>query len=290
MIRRLSDISLRTKITISFVLIVIFGTAISTLIGSRIVTRAMLNEALKQIRHGLKAADMFYAARLETIRKSMVAAAETEHLALALGPGKQDDLPRVLAQLRDENHLQFLSFIEAKNRRVVRAWQSGADPPDTNPPPIPDFMDNALSGKVMAGTELLSHEALTREDRALADRARIAIIPDTANPATGGAIDDGMVMIAAAPVKTSAGFMGVIYGGILLNRDDDLVTQINDSVFGTRDYASGTAGVVSIFVKDVRIATNVLDASGQREFGRRTSTISVVWFSCRAISIMAAPA
>ena len=71
MVKRLSDISLRTKITISFVLIVIFGTAISTLIGSQIVTRAMLNEARKQIRHGLKAADMVYAARLESVRKSL---------------------------------------------------------------------------------------------------------------------------------------------------------------------------------------------------------------------------
>jgi two-component system NtrC family sensor kinase len=78
-----------------------------------------------------------------------------------------------------------------------------------------------------------------------------------------------MVLIAAAPVKTGAGFMGVLYGGILLNRDDDLVTQINASVFGTQEHADGAVGIVSIFMKDVRIATNVLGASGQHEFGTR---------------------
>jgi two-component system NtrC family sensor kinase len=269
MIKRLSDISLRTKITISFVLIVIFGTAISTLIGSQIVTRAMLNEARKQIRHGLKAADMVYAARLESVQKSIVGAAETENLAVALVSPKKQALPRVLAQIRDENQLQFLSFIEAKNRCIVRPWQTSVERPDASPPPIPDFMDRAMSGKVMAGTELLGRETLLREDRALADRAQMAIAPDTAFPDARKSIEDGMVLIAAAPVRTSAGFMGVLYGGILLNRDDDLVTQINDSVFGTREYANGTAGIVSIFMHEVRIATNVLDASGHHAFGAR---------------------
>jgi two-component system NtrC family sensor kinase len=267
MISRLSDISLRAKITISFVLIVIFGTAISTLIGSQIVTRAMLNEARKQIRHGLSAAEIVYAARLDTVRKSIVGAAETEHLAVALGSGKREALPQVLARIRDENRLQFLAFVEAKNRWIARASQASVDQPDASLPPVPDFMNNAMSGKVMAGTELLGREALIREDRALANRARIAIVPDTEQQTARGDIDDGMVLIAAAPVNTSSGFIGVLYGGILLNRDDDLVTQINDSVFGAKEDASGTAGIVSIFMKDVRIATNVLGASGQREFG-----------------------
>lgn len=271
MIRRLSDISLRTKITISFVLIVIFGTAISTLIGSRIVTRAMLNEASKQIRHGLKAADLVYAARLEDIRKSVVGAAETEHLAVALSSRKSGILPQVLAQIRDANHLQFLAFVEANNRSVLRASQASSGQPDANDPPIPDFISDAMSGKVMAGTELLSREALLREDPVLADRARITLIPDKTQPDTRSAIDDGLVLIAAAPVKTSAGFIGVLYGGTLLNRDNELVTRISDSVLGTREYGNGATGVVSIFLKDVRITTTVLNASGQPEFGTRVA-------------------
>ena len=53
MISKLRDISLREKITISFVLIVLCGTAVSTFIGSRIITNAMRNEALKRVRHGI---------------------------------------------------------------------------------------------------------------------------------------------------------------------------------------------------------------------------------------------
>jgi two-component system NtrC family sensor kinase len=268
MVSFLSDVSLRAKITISFVLIVICGTSISTFMGSQIITRAMLNEALKQIRHGLQAADMVYAARLETVRKSIVGAAATEPLAVALGSGKNKSLPQVLSRIRDENHLQFLAFVEARNRWIARASRAGVDPPDATPGPILEYLNNAIAGKVTAGTELVSREALVREDAALAERARTATAPE--GTAARSEIDEGMVLIAAAPVHTSAGFMGVLYGGILLNRDEELVNQINDFVFGAKDHADGSAGTVSIFIRDVRIATNVLGASGLHELGTRT--------------------
>jgi two-component system NtrC family sensor kinase len=271
MLSRLRDISLRAKITTSFVLIVVLGTAISTLIGSRIVTRAMLNEARKQVRHGLNAAEIVYAARLERVRRSVAGAAQTERLALALHSGKQEALPQVLARIRDENNLQFLAFVESRSRTIVRASQTATGQPDTNPPPVPDIIDKAMSGSIVAGTELLSRDSLLREDRALADRARISIPADAGQDAAGGEFDEGMVLMAAAPVHTSAGSTGVLYGGILLNRGEDLIAQINDSVFGIREYADSTAGIVSIFMRDVRIATNVLDSSGRLAFGGRVS-------------------
>jgi two-component system NtrC family sensor kinase len=268
MISRLGDISLRAKITISFVLIVICGTAISTFLGSKIITRSMLNEALKQIRYGLNAADMVYEARIDTVRKSIVGATETAQLTKALTPGQSGSLPRVLAQIRDRHRLQFLSFVYAGNRDIVRASQSSVSQPDASPPPIPDFISQAMSGKVMASTELLSHDALMHEDPALAERSRIRIIQDEAQTtAEGEFINDGMVLIAAAPVNTDAGFVGVLYGGILLNRDEELIAKINDFVFGIRGSADGNVGIVTIFLKNIRIATNVLGNSGQRLVG-----------------------
>jgi two-component system, NtrC family, sensor kinase len=267
MIRFLRDISLRTKMTISFVLIVICGTTISTLLGSKIITAAMLNEALNQIRHGLTVADMVYASRLETVRKSIVGAAETEHLAAVLAPGKRESLAQALAQIRDKNQLQFLAFIDAGDGKIVRASQLISDPPDSGPPPIPDFMEQAKAGKVMAATELLSREALLREGRSLAERAQIAIIRDNTPSSTQSDIVDGMVLIAASPVNTSEGFKGILYGGILINRNEELITLVNDFVFGAQKRAERTAGIVTIFLKNVRIATNVRGDSGQRLVG-----------------------
>jgi two-component system NtrC family sensor kinase len=80
-----------------------------------------------------------------------------------------------------------------------------------------------------------------------------------------------MVLMAAAPVQTSSGFMGVLYGGLLLNRNDELINRINEFVFSGKDYSGSSAGTVSIFMNDVRIATNVMGASGKYELGVHTS-------------------
>jgi two-component system NtrC family sensor kinase len=270
MISLLRDMSLRTKITISFVLIVICGTAISTFLGSKIITAAMLDEARKQIHQGLKAADMAYAARLETVRKSVAGAAETEQLAIALREKEKNRLPQVLAQLRDNNRLHFLTFIDAGRRGLARASSSRVEQAEAAPAAVADLVNNALSGKITAGTELFAREALLEEDPALAERARIPITQGGAG--SGNAAGQGMVLIAAAPVRTAAGFTGVLYGGILLNRNDELVDQIGEFVFGGKEYDSGSAGIVSIFMKDLEIAANTLSSTGRHELGARTAS------------------
>jgi two-component system NtrC family sensor kinase len=256
MIGFLRDISLRAKITISFVLIVICGTALSTFVGSKIITRAMLNEALKQIHHGLKTAELVYASRLDAVRKSIAGAAETEQLALALEGRDRGQLPGVLAQIRDANHLHFLTFVEAGNGGIARASRSQLEP--FLPSAVPDFVRGAAAGRITAGTELFSSESLVREDPALAARAEVS------------SSKEGMVLVASAPVRTAAGLLGVLYGGILLNRNDNLVNQINEFVFGERGYDS--SGVVSIFMRDIRIATNVQGTAGSSYVGTRASS------------------
>jgi two-component system NtrC family sensor kinase len=232
----------------------------------------MLDEALKQIRHGLQVADMAYAARVETVRKSIVDAAGTERLAEALSKGNRESLPQVLGRFRTENGLHFLAFEDAKSRQIIRALHLRALRLDANSASLPDFLNAALTEKkVMAGTEVFSREILLQEDPLLAERARIKLLPESAGRQDQPEVAEGMVLIAAVPVNTGKGFEGILYGGILLNRDNQLIAQINDFVFGPKDSTSKATGVVSIFMNDVRIATNVMDSSGQPEFGKHIS-------------------
>lgn len=261
MIRLLRDTSLRVKITLSFVLIVICGTAISTFLGSKIITRAMLNEALKQIRHGLGAAEMVYAARLDDVRSSVAGAARTERLASALRSPERDPLPRVLAEIRDASGLHFLTFVEEGDRSNARASRSGIERPGRTPDEVRALIEKASAGAVVAGTEVFSRATLLQEDPALAARASTGAPPEEAGR--------GMALLAAAPVRTAAGARGVLYGGILLNRNSELVNRIREFVFGGREYAGSTAGTVSIFMDDLRIATNVVGEPGQYEAGFR---------------------
>ncbi|MBZ5498836.1 MAG: cache domain-containing protein [Acidobacteriia bacterium] len=272
MISPLRNVSLRGKITISFVLIVLCGTAISTFIGSRIITNAMLNEALEQVRHGLEAARMAYAARLEGVRKAITGAAAAEKLAAAPDSPDLQRMPQILSTLRKENDLDFLAFVDAKSGRVFRGSEAGAVSPPRSAPSFSDLLAGAGAGKVMASTEVLGRDALLQEDPTLAEQAHFKIVPvPMTTPDSRTDVDSGLVLLAAAPVATGSGLKGVLYGGILLNRNFELVDQINRAIFGGEQSAGREIGSVSIFMQDVRVATTVLTAPKQRAVGTRVS-------------------
>ena len=123
------------------------------------------------------------------------------------------------------------------------------------------------------GTLLIDADELAREGPELAERARFRLRPTQAARPTDETIrTEGMVLAAAAPVLDEEGrLLGVLYGGNLLNRQHDLVDAIRDEVFSNRYYQGRSLGAVTIFERDLRIATNVKLEDGQRAVGTRLS-------------------
>ncbi|HID54886.1 TPA: HAMP domain-containing protein, partial [Candidatus Poribacteria bacterium] len=119
---------------------------------------------------------------------------------------------------------------------------------------------------------ILSREALEREGDGLAERAYIELIPTPkAKPRPEKYETSGMCLMAAVPIRSDGNVTGAIYGGVLLNRNFDLVDEIRDIIFKERWYRGKEFGTVTIFQWDVRIATNVLKESGERAIGTRVS-------------------
>ncbi len=272
MVGFLKDVSLRAKITASFVLIVLCGTAISTLIGSRIITTAMRNEALKQVRHGLEAARIIYDGRLEDVRKSVVDVGRMQELVLPAQGEMPGELPELISMLRRENNLDFLTLIDEQRGWIIHGSSSGGHRLAEQSLPIRAFIGNSFKGQVIAGTAVLSREMLLEEDPGLADRAHFKIEPvpmaasDSRTP-----VDSGLVMIASTPVAFGLRGRGVLYGGVLLNRNDGLVDSINRLIFGGEQSEGKDVGSVSIFLQDVRVATTVLHEPAVRAEGTRVS-------------------
>ncbi len=273
MIGFLRNVTLRQKITISFVLIVLCGTAVSTFIGSRIITQAMRNEALKQVRHGLEAARIVYDHRLDDVRHSLVIITETRSLTNALEEDLPGRLPDVLARLRRENGLDFLTLVDERRGFIIRG--SGGIP--TRFPPggyaTPAFLAGSFDGAVRAGTLVMSRAELVDEDPALAERAHFHIVPiPMTSPDGRTESDSGLVLLASAPIAAGPGVRGILYGGVLLNRNDAMVDQINRLISGGEQSDGKDVGSVSIFLNDVRVATTVLREPGVRAEGTRVSS------------------
>jgi two-component system NtrC family sensor kinase len=81
-----------------------------------------------------------------------------------------------------------------------------------------------------------------------------------------------MMLAAAAPIEDDAGaLIGVVYGGVLINRRFDLVDRIRHVLFQDAVYRGKPIGTATVFLDDVRIATNVRNADGTRAVGTRAA-------------------
>jgi two-component system NtrC family sensor kinase len=262
-------LSLRAKITASFTVIVIGGTAVSTLIGSRIITNALLSQAQKRARQGLDAAHTIYAERLNGIRAVVVQAADAQAVGEAAAAGSSDRAASGLDTLAHEGAVEFLAFVDARGR-VFPARPTSLP---YSPASLPVVIARALDGQTTAGTEILPEAFLRAADPALAERARIAVVsvPNATSTRTG-ATADGLALLASAPVRQKGRTVGAVYGGVLLNRNYEIVDRVKRLLYGGETHQGRDVGTVSIFLRDIRVATNVMTTGGERAIGTRVSS------------------
>ncbi|MEY2632140.1 MAG: hypothetical protein RIR00_794 [Pseudomonadota bacterium] len=165
----------------------------------------------------------------------------------------------LLATLQMEGRLDFLRFHDvASARRLAGNW------------PV---IAAALAGSERTETELLLPAQLAALDPALAQRALTPLIP-TANaaPSQRDSEERGLVIHAAAPAYDGSGhLLGVLEGGVLLNKNLDFIDTLNAVVYPDGALPFGSAGTATLFLGDVRVATNVRLFGDTRAIGTRVS-------------------
>jgi len=263
-------VSLRAKITATFTLIVIGGTVASTLIGSQIITNALLNQARTRGLQGLEAARAVYADHLAAVKGEVRRVSASASLESAFQSGSPDALASALARARDAAGLSFLSYIDAGRTQVVRATGQAATP--EIPSSLKSQIGVALRGYAVASTEVLDRDALSAENPAMATSGLVGPVAsangDGARPAS---LTAGLVLFAAAPVTVEGKTIGAIYGGTLLNNRTEIVDRVELLLYGGEKYRDRQLGTVSILLDDVWISTNVIRAHGIRATGTALS-------------------
>src|SRR5690606_9123621 len=133
----------------------------------------------------------------------------------------------------------------------------------------------ALQGEAQTEIDLYSHIQLKAIDESLARRAHIELVPtDNAEPTTKTAVDSGMVIHSATPVRDATGrLLGVLEGGMLLNQNLDFIDTMNSLVYTPGSLPAGSDGTATLFIDDTRLATNVRLFGDQRALGTRASQI-----------------
>ncbi|MBN1223073.1 MAG: cache domain-containing protein [Candidatus Aminicenantes bacterium] len=264
------NLPLRVKFILSFLVVIIFGGITTLTIGTHIEHRTIFSLAQAKVRHDLASAWMVYNEKLNDIRDIILVNSSRESIQNALKNGERELLMKYLERVRREFNLDILTLTDAHGNVILRTHHPDAGGDDQSGDPL---VLRALRGKTIAATQIVPRSELVKEGKNLSERAYLKILPTPkAEPRIVDHEENGMMLKAAAPVIDEEGIVrGVLYGGILLNRNYEIVDRVKEIVYKGEKYKGREIGTATIFQHDLRISTNVKKANGERAIGTRVS-------------------
>jgi two-component system, NtrC family, sensor kinase len=260
-----------TKLMLAFLAIIFLLSATFSGVAAFFIGSRVLGEAENRVESDLNAAEEMYgaySARLfDLIRLS---AGESYLRDLLLDAQIQQAYGEVLATMLGED-LDFLTVTDARGTVLLRAGNTGV----VGDSQAGDGLVAAALGsrEGVVGTTVFPEERLSLEGSTMASSARMDLVATRgARPLAESVETSGLVLMAAAPVLDYAGEpIGVLYGGLLLNRRFEVVDKIKGTLFRGVQYEGADIGTATLFLDDVRVATNVLNEDGTRAIGTRVS-------------------
>jgi len=264
-------ISIATKLTLSYLAIILLMSAIFTIAGIQIISNRIVAEAQGKVAHDLNSAREIYRGELTHIHDVVRMSAERFFIKDAIIAGDIDTAADELIKIKQQEGLDILTLTDRTGSIIFRANTSGRLDPKSD---YDEIVSVTLLRKTpVMGTTIVSSDELRRESLALAEQAHFEFI-DTpkARPRTATEETSGMMLKSAAPILDYEGnLIGVLYGGILLNRNYEIVDEIKQTVFEDLRYKEKDIGTATIFQDDVRVSTNVHNEDDSRAIGTRVS-------------------
>lgn len=217
---------------------------------------------ITKVRADLAVAHGYFERVTEGLGRSVQGLAGSERLARELRQplGRREAaVAGLLAEIKGAERLDFLSFFDLEQSRAeAPAW------------PV---IEQALEGRASSGPEIFSAARLATIHPELAERALTPLLATAnAKPDHRQVEDRGLVIHTAAPVRDARGrLIGTLVGGVLLNKNLEFIDRLNEIVYPDGALPFGSAGTATIFLGDVRVATNVRLFEGGRAIGTRVS-------------------
>jgi signal transduction histidine kinase len=215
-----------------------------------------------KVRTDLAVAHGYYQRVSDSVGRSVTSLAESERLARTLrrnGGRPSAAMAELLNATQIEYRLDFLRFLDVQRSQTeAQRWPAIAD---------------ALNGRARTETEVFPASQLAAIKPELVAIARTTLIPTpNARPDPRDVDTSGLVIQSAAPVHDGDGrLIGVLAGGVLLNKNLDFIDRLNAIVYPEGALPFGSAGTATLFLGDLRVATNVRLFGDTRAIGTRVS-------------------
>lgn len=255
---RSGAISIRRALMAGMLAVTIVPSVIVVAIGAHNLGRSVRREAQTRVNQDLRIVMSAYQDQLAGLESSLEAAAGRI-------PPTGEPPEAFLGAVRRELDLDLLNLCDVAGRPLDgRDPATGPIPVETDP-----VLRQALLGRPARGTVILDPDRLMIEGGPALPRA--VVLHPGGSPAGSPGVD-ALAWWVAVPVRSAGGRVErVLYGGRILNHNNDLVDRLRDAVFGGPGEEGVPPGTVTIFIHDLRAATNVPGKGGGRAVGTRVS-------------------
>ncbi len=260
----------KTQLALLFLALACLIGVVTALIVNSIVTNQIIFEAQERVKEHLSSARWVYESKIRDIDKVIRWTSIRHVLKEGIKRKNVSPIKNEMLGLMSEEEIDFITLVDRNGTVIFRFHNPGASGDNLARDP---FIQTALGKKGVLGTQVLSGDQLLREGKALAKKATITSIPTPKEKPTQKIEEtSGMVLKSAHPILDFNGeILGVLTGGVLLNRNYEIVDRIKNIVFKDAKYKGKEIGTATVFLDDLRISTNVMDKEGNRAIGTRVS-------------------
>lgn len=262
--------SIATRLSLSLLATITLSGLLFTIVGVTTISTLIVNEAEERVRNDLNTARLIYSNKLEQVNQAAEFTAVRTFIGdILLQKDTAKQYTNDMIQFKTNEGLDVLTFTDSHGIVVLRASNPGRKGDDQS---TQELVSAVLRTKKAAeGTLIMSADELQNESPLLAEQAHLTLVnTPMARPSPETEQTAGMMLMAAVPVFDQNGtFIGVVYAGVLLNRNYAIVDEVKQTVFQGEVYKGRDIGVATIFQDDVRISANVHNEDGSRAIGTR---------------------